>query len=467
MSALFNVNRQHNISWQLSPARDLPPCLDPLISDWLRQSPETLVQLTEIYGSPLNIVWPYTVAANLKAMAAVTASFEIEARFYYGVKVNKSQALLQAAVLAGAGADVSSLHELRDAMRAGCRGPDLCATGPAKTGDFLQELILQDAQIVVDSSRELQDIIELTRNRKENSGRVRILLRLRPETSRSSRFGMPGDEIIRVLPIVARCKQVNLVGFHFHLNGYAPQTRVNAFFDTLPLFTWARKLNLAPNIIDIGGGLPVQYVESNCYQRWFSCQSSNDYRTGVIPSSFYPYGGEVNAGRWLRLFLQGQDARGKTVSSVLRSEELTLCIEPGRSLVDQSAITLFRVCRVAPQTDNYSVIFVEGSSFSACETWFNSEFLIDPLHIKAINPVRQALAGKAWIAGHSCLEEDVLTHRLVYFNHLPHPGDLLIFANTAGYQMDLLENRFHRYPTPVRLTATLNSRHNPIFSIDK
>ncbi|UMS28653.1 Y4yA family PLP-dependent enzyme [Escherichia coli] len=467
MTSLLNVIRQHNISWQVIPARDLSPCLDPLISDWLQQSPETLVHLTEMYGSPLNIVWPHTVASNLKAMAAITASFGVESRFYYGVKVNKSQELLQAAVSAGAGTDVSSIQELRDAVRAGCQGDDLCATGPAKTHDFLQELIFQNARIVVDSYHELQDILELTRNWKGGKRQVSILLRLRPDICRTSRFGMLKQEIIDALPVVASSSQVNLLGFHFHLGGYATESRIDAFFDVLPLFRYARNLGLNPYVIDIGGGLPVQYVESNRYKQWLSSQSPDNYRTGVIPSSFYPYGGELNAAQWLKIFLEGKNAKGQTVSSFLHNEGLTLCVEPGRSLVNQSAISIFRVQRVSIQTDNTSVIFVEGSSFSACETWFNSEFLIDPLHISVRADNQIPGAGKAWIAGHSCLDEDVLTNRLVYFRQMPQSGDLLIFANTAGYQMDLLENRFHRHPTPVRLVAILNSSNNLMFSIDK
>ncbi|MDX7018620.1 Y4yA family PLP-dependent enzyme, partial [Klebsiella aerogenes] len=68
--------------------------------------------------------------------------------------------------------------------------------------------------------------------------------------------------------------------------------------------------------------------------------------------------------------------------------------------------------------------------------------------------------------GHSCLDDDVITNRLIAFAHLPKPGDLLIFANTAGYQMDLLENQFHRHPLPTRLTAVINSHQKPIFTID-
>ncbi len=29
------------------------------------------------------------------------------------------------------------------------------------------------------------------------------------------------------------------------------------------------------------------------------------------------------------------------------------------------------------------MVFVEGSSFSACETWFASEFLVDPILLPA------------------------------------------------------------------------------------
>jgi diaminopimelate decarboxylase len=45
-------------------------------------------------------------------------------------------------------------------------------------------------------------------------------------------------------------------------------------------------------------------------------------------------------------------------------------------------------------------------------------------------------------------DDDVISHRLINFSTAPQPGDLLIYINTAGYQMDLLENEFHRHPCP-------------------
>ncbi|EAM8615767.1 Y4yA family PLP-dependent enzyme [Salmonella enterica] len=466
MASLLNINRQRNASWQVIPASELPPDLDPVISDWLQRSADSLVSLMEMHGSPLHIVWPHTVEANLKAMREVTLRFAVESSFYYGVKVNKSQALLEAAVRAGAGADVSSPQELEDALRAGCAGSQLCATGPAKTRDFLHALMFHRARIVIDSAQELREILRLTKSGRANSHRVPILLRLRPDACRASRFGIPEAEMATLLAEVAACERLHLLGFHFHLSGYAPDSRVRAFFEVVALLHYARRLGLKPEVIDIGGGIPVQYVESGRYKRWFAAQGPGDYRTGLVPSSFYPYGGELGPAQWLTHFLSGRNDEGETVASLLRKEGITLCLEPGRSLVDQSAISVFRVNRVTPTADYASVIFVEGSSFSACETWFNSEFLVDPLHVRCAVSAEPPTPGKAWIAGHSCLDEDVLTNRLVCFQNLPQPGDLLVFANTAGYQMDLLENRFHRHPFPARLTAAVRTGNKVIFSID-
>lgn len=59
---------------------------------------------------------------------------------------------------------------------------------------------------------------------------------------------------------------------------------------------------------------------------------------------------------------------------------------------------------------------------------------------------------KAYIAGQSCLEDDLITNRFVSFNTVPERGDLLVFNNTAGYQMDLMESKFHLIPPPQKIT---------------
>jgi diaminopimelate decarboxylase len=64
MSSLLNTYYRANESWQIAITQVLPPYIDPVIIRWLETSPDTLVHLTQIYGSPLNIVWPHTVERN-------------------------------------------------------------------------------------------------------------------------------------------------------------------------------------------------------------------------------------------------------------------------------------------------------------------------------------------------------------------------------------------------------------------
>lgn len=443
----------------------LTPYLDSEIEQFLFNSPQRLSWLVEQYGSPLNIVWPHTVSNNIAALRTVLQRHDMDCRLYYGAKVNKSPGLVQAAVNAGVGVDVSSLQELKDALRAGCDGTRLCATGPAKTREFLTELVYQRALIVLDSPEEFDEVLALAELLRVTTS-VRVLLRYRPSFAQHSRFGMLADDVAICLETLsARQEALHLEGFHFHLGGYTPDTRVAALAEVLPLVERARAKGLQPAIMDIGGGLPIQYLPASRYQAYLAQQSEADYRHGQVPDSFYPYGGERSAADYIEAFLSAS-IEGKRVADVLRLHGLILAIEPGRSLADQSAITVFRVTRTRRQPDGNHVVFVEGSSFNACETWFNSEFLIDPLHVFSVKKDTRPVPGKAWIAGHSCLDDDVITNRLIHFRTVPQPGDLLIYANTAGYQMDLLENAFHRHPLPARLCAFKGKKGELIFSSD-
>src|SRR5690606_3592216 len=141
----------------------------------------------------------------------------------------------------------------------------------------------------------------------------------------------------------------------------------------------ARRLSLAPSIVDIGGGLPVRYVDSAAYESFLHAQSGEHYRNGRVPAAFYPYGGGTDASTWLAQLLDAPWRDGGCVADFFRHNALTLALEPGRCLADQTALSVFRITRVKPLETGHGVIFVEGSSFSACETWFGSEFLLDPV----------------------------------------------------------------------------------------
>lgn len=432
----------------------LPPILDPAIARLITEHPGKLHALVEMYGSPLHLVWPERVTDNAAAMRGTLERHGVRHRIFYGAKANKSQALVAGAVAAGCGVDVSSLPEFEDAVRAGAGPERICATGPAKTRAFLGVLIAAGALIAIDSLEELADIEAIAGEARD----IRILLRYQPRSAARSRFGMGTPQLMAAIECVATAGSLfRFEGFHVHLGGYDPETRVRAFRELLPLIEFARLRGLQPETIDMGGGLPVRYVESEAYEAALTAQKPHHYHNNRSPAGLYPYGGTQSAADWIEAFLSGHVIVGRTVADVLNAQGLTLALEPGRSLVDQAAISLFRVTRVKLLGDGDRVVFVEGASFSACETWFSSEFLIDPILVRQNPETSGGPMGapvRAFIAGHSCLEEDVLTHRLIDFAAEPQPGDLLISANTAGYQMDLLENQFHRHPLPRRIAVT-------------
>ncbi|MBW7966681.1 Y4yA family PLP-dependent enzyme [Bradyrhizobium sp. BR 10261] len=440
------------------PGAGLPPILRPSATNLLNGNSRLLIDWITQHGSPVNLIWPDELQTNLVSLRGVLREAGVSSAIYYGAKVNKSPGLLAAALRAGAGIDVSSLYELRDARQLGAVGTQLVATGPAKTVAFHRELISCNALISLDSPEELEDLIRLL---PEGGAAQPVLLRLRPTNQPRSRFGMPAASIRHCLSRIGSEDRLRFDGLHFHLSGYEWDSRAQAIGEAAGLITESRAQGFAPRMIDIGGGLPIQYVDQTAYHAHLERQTAEDYRTAKVPASFYPYGGELSAAAWLRDLLRARMADGRSLANYLVHEGLVLGMEPGRALADQVAISVFRVLRVKAVGPDTHVVFVEGSSFSACETWFSSEFLVDPILVPASPSPAGARPIRAYLAGHSCLDDDVLSNRWLTFPIAPRAGDLLIYANTGGYQMDLLENEFHRHPMPRRLCVVGDAKGLP------
>jgi diaminopimelate decarboxylase len=269
------------------PGAGLSPILRQSTAELLAGNGPLLIDWIARHGSPVNLIWPDELQRNLAALRGVLRESGVAHALYYGAKVNKSPGLLAAALRAGAGIDVSSLYELRDARRLGAEGAQLVATGPAKTVAFHNELINCSALISVDSPEELEDLIRCL---SAGGGPVQaVLLRLRPTNQARSRFGMPAAAIRHCLSRIAGESRLRFDGLHFHLSGYSWESRAQAIREVAGLISESRAQGFAPRMLDIGGGLPIQYVDQHAYQAHLGIQMPEDYRTGEVPASFYPY----------------------------------------------------------------------------------------------------------------------------------------------------------------------------------
>lgn len=413
------------------------PQLDAILSSGLPH------ELSYAFDGPFHLLLPDRFDANVASFTQVLNEAGVEGRVYYAKKANKAAAWMDCCALSGTGVDVASAGELRDALSHGVRGEHVVVTGPAKTDGLLRVAVLQGCLIAVDALDELERILAQARAATRPA---RILLRRLPAAQPHSRFGLDDTELEAAL---ARCAQaqdaVVMEGFSFHLSGYDPLLRAELAGELVELCLKARALGLQADRISIGGGFAVDYTDAEHWERFLREQRPEHYHAGKSfnPGDFYPYHSPVAGPDALRTILTTDGLAGR-----LREAGVKLLLEPGRALLDRAGCTVFRVQGVKDRS-GYGIVTVDGSSLSLSEQWFNSEYLPDPVLLPAHEPQGEPYA--ACVGGATCLESDMVTWRKVRFPTRPAVGDLLVYPNTAGYQMDSNESPFHDLPLPPKV----------------
>ncbi|WP_164887267.1 Y4yA family PLP-dependent enzyme [Hahella sp. KA22] len=427
----------------------LTPLIHPLTQHVLNSDPVRLNALMDAHGSPAHLMFPQIFEENLYRFRRVYANADIRGDVLYAMKVNRCHSFLKAVAINGAGADVSSLFELQDALAAGVAGDKCSLSGAFKSPDFVELGMKAGAIVAIDSAEEFEGLQELLLASRQGD-KTRIKLRWNGDDG-ASRFGM-NSEALRTLAHTLKPfrHRLELEGVAFHLGGYSIRQRAEALAVSIEMIRYFRELGFSAHGVNIGGGFPTRYISRGAWEAFQGYNGPHYYMDGRSPDNFYPYWSPRVKEEALEDIVMACGNRER-----LRQESVALYVEPGRGLADQAGATLFRVKGVKRLEAGKHVIVVDGFSFSACETWFQSEFLVDPIVIGA----GQGDAGVAYIAGGSCLESDVLTKRWIPFKNLPQPGDCLAFVNTAGYQMDLMETRFHRAPTPQKLAVVATDAH--------
>ncbi|CZF85216.1 alanine racemase [Grimontia marina] len=401
--------------------------------------------ITNAANTPFHAILPHRIKENINSLKQVL-SHQLGAQFQvlYAMKTNRSAALVKAAAEEGIGIDVSSLEEFQLALTQGVNGRQCSLSGPFKSEAFLTLALRQEARIVVDSDEELLQIQCLASSIRKSA---RVLLRWNAEQPHT-RFGMNKEKLKAASLFADSLSNIELEGAGFHLSGYCPLERGKALSELLDI---ADALRFGADIrwkaINIGGGYPLRYVEEATWRRFQNAIDKEDFAAGRMPKSFYPYWHPDTMETAVEKVLKegGNAAR-------LKANRIELIVEPGRALTDGAGFTTFEVLGTKTTNAGDYCVIVKGLSFSFSETWFNSEFIVDPLHLPVSEESTDSfIPVRAYIAGQSCLEEDVLTYRKVPFSQMPKAGDLLVFNNTAGYLMDLLETRFHGLPIPNKV----------------
>jgi diaminopimelate decarboxylase len=420
-------------------------------------------QLTRALGSPLNVLFPDLLRENLAAYRAVLAKHQVTGRIFFAHKTTLSDSIVRQLAVEQVNLDVASLNELRHGLSCGFDGARIEATGP-KSAEFLMLCVLHGVTVNIDSVSELKQLIKI-RGLLKTTAPTKVLLRLSGfQTStlnhlaKSSRFGIPLSEVNEAFDLLqAQAGNLLLSGFAFHLDTVAASERLSAIEKCLELFEQAIERGFEPQVLNIGGGFRVNYLQDQ--HEWSAYSSALKESVlgtgqpltwqksgfgmhvdgGQLKGSFNTYGYYEQAPgcRFLEEILSSTlpNMADKTVAEVLRSNMIQLWIEPGRSIVDQCGVTIARVNSLRKASTDEQLVCLNMKRQDIA--FLDQEVFVDPIILYRNKP-QEAAPHKVpvFFAGDLCLESDLIHRHLTFLQQLPEEGDLIAFINTAGYFMD-------------------------------
>lgn len=215
-------------------------------------------QLKEEHGSPLMVVSRTRIQEKFQILEEYLPMVQM----YYAVKANPNEKILEIVKSCNATFDICSNAEIDIVKSIGVSGGDLIHTNPIKKEQDIKYSLEQGVKwFVFDNEYELQKFIPY-------KDQVNLLMRLsfpNPDcvVNLSYKFGVdPGHA--EDLAMKASEMGLNVKGICFHVGSQSlnPYKYVDAIVECRRIFNLLALRGLYLEVLDIGGGFPVEYVEN-------------------------------------------------------------------------------------------------------------------------------------------------------------------------------------------------------------
>jgi diaminopimelate decarboxylase len=406
------------------------------------EDPDRVAGWIEEHGSPVNFIDPAPMERNAAELTSAATDRGVALRTFFARKANKALSLVDEAKRLGLGVDVASENELRQVLDRGLPREDIIVTAAVKPRALLELCAERGVTVAIDNRDELDVFEDVARA----SGRSpHAAVRLAPSCAQT-RFGMAATEIGDIDP-----STLEITGVHFHLDGYDAGERVAAIGESLGLIDTLRERGHEPAFLDIGGGIPMSYLESRTdWGRFWNehARSIAGERAEITIDrheigTVYPYSQSPVRGEWLRGVLDASLDAG-TVADGLRTRDIELRMEPGRSLLDGCGMTAARVEFRKQRANGAWFIGVAMNRTQMRST--SDDFMVDPLVVRPASAGEPTEAIEGYLVGAYCIEREFLSWRRFSFPGGIAVGDVVAFPNTAGYLMHILESASHQIP---------------------
>lgn len=382
-----------------------------------------LVSLAEKYGTPLYVMDEATIKSICKDYRDAFKNYP-KVNMMYASKALCSMAISALLSKEGFGFDVVSSGEIYTVYKAGVDMSKVLFNGNNKSFDELSlALDLDVGRISVDNFLELELLNEIAKSKNKT---VDILLRITPgiechtheyiQTGHlDSKFGFDLTQIDDAVELILNdYTHLKLHGLHAHIGSQIFETSIYGDEIEILVKEIARldeKFDIKLDELNVGGGLGVKYVDSDC-----------------PPSTF-----EI------------ADIIIKRLKECIEKYKINtpaLFIEPGRSVISTSGVTLYTVgsSKQVPKGRTYFAVD-GGMADNARPSMYQAQY-----YAEVANKPDYELSKNVTIAGRFCESGDILIKDI----KLPEleEGDILCVYNTGAYNYSMASN-YNRVQKPA------------------
>ncbi len=356
-----------------------------------------LEEIAAEVGTPFYCYSTATLTRHFKVFAEALRTLDVT--ICYALKANSNIAVIKTLANLGAGADVVSEGELRQALAAGVPADRIVFSGVGKTRQELDLAVTSGIlQINIESESELHLLSQVATARGLHAP---IALRVNPDVDagthakittgkKENKFGIEWTRAMEVYRLARSLPGITVTGIACHVGSQLTDLSpfANAFQRIRELALHLRDEGFDLKRLDVGGGLGVPYEDE-------------------VPP--HP------------------EAYAQVIASTLGDLGCKIVLEPGRLLVGNAGVLVTSVIRVK-QGENRTFVVVDAAMNDLIRP-----ALYEAYH--AIQPVRESSAAAVMspvdVVGPVCESSDTFAKQCL----LPPvaEGDLLAFRTAGAY----------------------------------
>ncbi len=335
------------------------------------------IELAREYGTPLFVFSEARIRRNIERLRRAESVIDCRLKICYAAKANSNMAILRAVKNAGSDLEVNSGGELWKALQIGFAGEQIIFNGTSKEIWEIEAAINREIYAIqIDSLYELSLIEDAARRLGK---RANVSLRLVPEIETNthsglqtalltSKFGMMPDEALTAFRHYKNSEFLNLRGVHLHIGSQNPESAPYAeafallFANLLKIY---EETGIKLSHINLGGGFPVNYLRDASHAEFFPAGERQMFAADFEPADAIQAAWETVK----------KSAEASNAAHLL--ENLTLLLEPGRSVISDAGICLTTVRNVKQRPINTANLETQTEPENEALTTYHSPLTTD------------------------------------------------------------------------------------------